>query len=143
MVAGVHDEPVGDEQEIELTTLGVSGDLLDDRQVVVAGRRAVVAPPGGVIAGAEHEHAEVHLTPLRRHGIAGLTFSPPTCRGCRAAPVHTRQYRILPQRSGSRRRSATLARVGSGSRCALRRSGTSPARWPPRVPDSPCRTPPG
>src|SRR5437773_4811378 len=46
------------------------GDLLDDRQVVVAGRRAVVAPSGGVIAGAEHEHAEVHLTPLRRHGPA-------------------------------------------------------------------------
>src|SRR5205807_5376403 len=44
------------------------GDLLDDRQVVVAGRRAVVAPSSGVIAGAEHEHAEVHLTPLRRHG---------------------------------------------------------------------------
>src|SRR5207249_10933181 len=25
-------------------------------------------PAGGVIAGAEHEHAEVHLAPLRRHG---------------------------------------------------------------------------
>jgi hypothetical protein len=23
-----------------------------------------------MIAGAEHEHAEVHLTPLRRHGLA-------------------------------------------------------------------------
>src|SRR5207247_11021785 len=68
MVPGVHDEPVGHEQEVELATLGVLGDLLDDRQVVVAGRRAVVAPSGGVIAGAEHEHAEVHLAPLRRHG---------------------------------------------------------------------------
>src|SRR3989449_5611611 len=48
------------------------GDLLHDRQVVGAGRRAVVAPSGGVIAGAEHEHAEVHLTPLRRHGLAPL-----------------------------------------------------------------------
>src|SRR2546422_3182260 len=48
------------------------GDLLDDRQIVGAGRRAVVAPSGGVIAGAEHEHAEVHLTPLRRHGLAPL-----------------------------------------------------------------------
>src|SRR5438034_1005687 len=68
MVPGVHDEPVGHEQEVELAALGVPGDLLDDRQVVVAGRRAVVAPAGGVIAGAEHEHAEVHLAPLRRHG---------------------------------------------------------------------------
>src|SRR5262249_49480032 len=75
-------------------------------------------------------------------GIAGLTFSPPKRRGCRAAPGHTRQCRILPRRSGSRRRSATLARVGWGSRCALRRWGTSPVRWPPRVPDNPCRTPP-
>src|SRR6266446_2392656 len=72
MVPGVHDEPVGHEQEVELATLGMLGDLLDDRQVVVAGRRAVVAPSGRVIAGAEHEHAEVHLTPLRRHGPAPL-----------------------------------------------------------------------
>src|SRR6266508_2308261 len=68
MVPGVHDQTIGYEQEIELATLGMPGDLLDDRQVVVAGRRAVVAPSGGVIAGAEHEHAEVHLAPLRRHG---------------------------------------------------------------------------
>src|SRR5206468_950439 len=68
MVPGVHDEPVGHEQKVELATLGLPGDLLDNRQIVVAGRRAVVAPSGGVIAGAEHEHAEVHLTPLRRHG---------------------------------------------------------------------------
>src|SRR5882672_5986281 len=69
MVPGVHDEPVGHEQEVELATLGMPGDLLDDRQIVVAGRRAIVAPSGGVIAGAEHEHAEVHLTPLGRHGL--------------------------------------------------------------------------
>ena len=69
MVPGVHDQPVGHEQEVELATLGVMGDLLDDRQVVVAGGRTVVTPSGGVIAGAEHEHAEVHLTPLRRHGL--------------------------------------------------------------------------
>ena len=68
MVPWVHDEPVGHEQEVELAALGLPGDLLDDRQVVVAGRRALVAPPGGVIAGAEDEHAEVHLAPLRRHG---------------------------------------------------------------------------
>ena len=70
MVPGIHHEPVGHEQEIELAALRLPGDLLDDRQVVVAGRRAVVAPSGGVIAGAEHEHAEVHLTPRRRHGPA-------------------------------------------------------------------------
>src|SRR3989442_14531472 len=69
MIPGVHDEPVGYEQEVELAAFGLPGDLLDDRQIVVAGRRAVVAPSGGVIAGAEHEHAEVHLT-LRRHGLA-------------------------------------------------------------------------
>src|SRR2546427_2319397 len=57
------------------------GDLLDDREVVVAGRRAVVAPSGGVIAGAEHEHAEVHLTPPRRHGLA------PSGAGRRSSPL--------------------------------------------------------
>src|SRR5256712_9310230 len=67
MVPGVHDQPVGHEQEVELAALGVPGDLLDDRQVVVTGCRAVVAPSGGVIAGTEHEHAEVHLAPFRRH----------------------------------------------------------------------------
>src|SRR5262249_20751432 len=45
-------------------------DLVDHRQIVVAGGRAVVAPSGGVIAGAEHEHAEVHLAPLPRHGAS-------------------------------------------------------------------------
>src|SRR3989449_10803367 len=81
MVSRVHDEPVGHEQEVELATLGVLGDLLDDRQVVVAGRRAVVTPSGGVIAGAEHEHAEVHLTPPRRHGPL------PSGAGRRSSPL--------------------------------------------------------
>jgi len=36
MVARVHDEPVGDEQQVELAALGDPGDLLDDREVVVA-----------------------------------------------------------------------------------------------------------
>jgi hypothetical protein len=70
VIAGVHDEPVGHEQEIELAALGLPGDLLDDRQVVVAGGGAVVAPARRMIAGAEHEHAEVHLAPHRRHGPA-------------------------------------------------------------------------
>src|SRR5882672_12159308 len=76
MVPGVHDEPIGHEQEVELAALGVVGDLLDDRQVVVAGRCAVVAPSSGVIAGAQHEHAEMHLAPLRRHGRSCLGWSP-------------------------------------------------------------------
>src|SRR5215471_1272727 len=75
MVPGVHDEPVGHEQEVELAALGLPRDLLDDRQVVVAGRRAVVAPSGGMIAGAEHEHAEVHPAPLARHAPLLLGWS--------------------------------------------------------------------
>src|SRR5262249_30359729 len=67
VVSGIHDEAVGHEHQVELAALGLAGDLLDDRQVVVAGRRALVAPSGGVIAGTEHEHAEVHLTSRRRH----------------------------------------------------------------------------
>jgi len=46
--------------------MSLSSDLLDDRQIVVAGRRADVASSGGVIASAEHEHAEVRLAPLER-----------------------------------------------------------------------------
>src|SRR6266850_3930095 len=83
MIPGVHDEPVGYEQEVELAALGLPGDLLDDRQIVVAGGRAVVAPSGGVIAGAEHEHAEVHLTSLQRHG---------------PAPVLARRFPLVPRR---------------------------------------------
>src|SRR5262249_62380872 len=52
------------------------------------------------------------------------------------------ECRALPLRSGSRRGSAARGGVGGGSRCALRRWGTSPGGWPPRVPDNPCRTPP-
>src|SRR6266540_2813577 len=104
MVPGVHDEPVGHEQEVELATLGVPGDLLDDRQVVVAGRRAVVAPSGGVIAGAEHEHAEVHLAPLRRHGplLSGLVAAPrPSATTYHLPPTCGRvQFDTIP---GSRR----------------------------------------
>src|SRR5262249_2197856 len=56
-------------------------DLLDDRQVIVAGRRAVIAPSGRMVAGAEHEHTKVHLAPLRRHGPA------PVRGGRRASPL--------------------------------------------------------
>src|SRR5207244_255226 len=67
VVAGIHDQAVGDEHEVELAALGLARDLLDDREVVVAGRGALVAPPGGVVAGAEDEDAEMHLTPCRTH----------------------------------------------------------------------------
>jgi hypothetical protein len=68
MIAGVHDEAVGDEEQVELPALGLAGDLLDEREVVVAGRRALLSPPRGVVAGAENEHPEVHLAPRRTHG---------------------------------------------------------------------------
>src|SRR5256712_11606957 len=93
MVPGVHDQPVGHEQEVELAALGVPGALLDDRRVVVTGSRAVVAPPGGVIAGTDHEHAEVHLAPFRRHGdcrpyffAADISRMPRSPSACPAIP---------------------------------------------------------
>src|SRR5262245_5078333 len=96
MVPGIHDEPIGHEQEVELAALGLPGDLLDDRQVVVAGRRAVVAPSGGVIAGTEHEYAEVHLASLRGHGplLSGLVVAPRRRRqptACRPPVVRSQE----------------------------------------------------
>ena len=73
MVPGIHDQAVGDEQQVELAALGLAGDLLDDREVVVAGRRPLVAPAGGVVAGAEDEHAEMHLAPSRTHARRSLS----------------------------------------------------------------------
>ena len=62
VIARVHDEPVGDEQQVEPPPLGDPGDLLDHRQIVVAGGGTRVAPAGGVVPGAEDENAEMHLT---------------------------------------------------------------------------------
>src|SRR5262249_49997810 len=93
------------------------------RQIVVAGGRAVVAPSGGVIAGAEHEHAEVHLAPLPRHG---------------ASPVCSRHYISGARRSGAvwsapwyelEADAAVRAVVLTGrSRRAVIRSGAARAR---------------
>jgi hypothetical protein len=72
VVAGIEDQPIGDEDEIELAALGGTGDLLHDRQFAAAGRRALVAPASGVVAGAEHEHAEMHLTVGGTHRLGSL-----------------------------------------------------------------------
>src|SRR5271154_7034764 len=62
MVSRVHDQPVGNEQKVEFTALGNAGNFGRDRKIVVADRGPIVAPAGGMVAGAEHEHAEMHLT---------------------------------------------------------------------------------
>ncbi len=62
MVARVHDEPVGDEQQVEFAALGDAGDLLGDRQVEVTDRRPVIAPAGRVVTGAEDKNPKMHLT---------------------------------------------------------------------------------
>ena len=60
MIAGVHDQPIGDEEQIELAALGDLRALQTTGQLAVAGRGALVAPAGEMIAGAEPEHAEMH-----------------------------------------------------------------------------------
>ena len=90
MIARVHDEPVGDEQQVEPLPLGDPGDLLEHRQIVVAGGGTRVAPAGGVVAGAEDENAEMHLT---RAWLMPLTLPIVSC-GC-ASSVPTRRTRML------------------------------------------------
>ena len=51
-----------------LPALGDAGDLLHHRQFHVGGEGAVGAPAGHVVAGAEDEDAEMHLTAGRGHG---------------------------------------------------------------------------
>src|SRR5271163_1281749 len=89
MVAGVHHQAVRNKHQVELAALGDAGDLLDHRQLVVAGGGSVVSPTGTVIAGAEHENAEVHLTVANGHCallwsrspglIPGLFLLPGSC----------------------------------------------------------------
>jgi hypothetical protein len=70
VISWVHDEPVGDEQQVEPATLGDAGNLLDDGQLIVAGGGPVVPPAGGMVAGAKDEDAEMHLTVGRTHSVA-------------------------------------------------------------------------
>jgi hypothetical protein len=62
MVARVHDQPVGNKQQVEFAALGYTGDLLRHRQIEIARRRAVKAPAGRMVAGAEDKNPEMHLT---------------------------------------------------------------------------------
>src|SRR6059036_2890567 len=73
----------------------------------------VAAPSGGVIAGAEHEHAEVHLASLRRHGPAPI-------RGGRVSPSTT-SYHLRPTcRRVDVKRRAGVAPRGISSRTSRR-----------------------
>jgi hypothetical protein len=62
MVARVHDQPVGNKQQVEFAAFGNTGDLLGYRQIEVADRRTVIAPAGRVVAGAEDKNPKMHLT---------------------------------------------------------------------------------
>jgi hypothetical protein len=67
MVARVHDQPVGNKQQVEFAALGYTGNLLRHRQIKVADRCAVIAPAGRVVTGAEDKNPEMHLTGGRGH----------------------------------------------------------------------------
>jgi hypothetical protein len=69
MVGGIHRHRVGDEHQVELAAFGDAGDLLHHRQFHVRGECAVHAPARHVVAGAEYEDAEMHLTVGRLHGV--------------------------------------------------------------------------
>src|SRR5580704_3634965 len=61
MIAGVHDQRIGNEEQVEFAALGDLRAGGDQRPARIAAPGALVAPAGGMIAGAEPEHAEVHL----------------------------------------------------------------------------------
>src|SRR5262249_28948265 len=68
VVAGVHHHGVGDEEQVEFSALGDLRARLHHRPAAVARGRPLVAPAGGVVAGPEPEHAEMHLALHCRHG---------------------------------------------------------------------------
>jgi hypothetical protein len=100
MISRVHDEPVGDEQQVEPATLGDAGNLLDDDKLIVAGRGPFVPPAGGMVAGAKDEDAEMHLTVGGTHSgrspslgfgaHAALALAMPTL-------THARPQRLRPR----------------------------------------------
>src|SRR5262249_40351773 len=61
------DDGIGDEEQIEFSPLGNLRDGRHYRQAGAGRERAVVAPSGRVVPGAEHEHPEMHLALGRGH----------------------------------------------------------------------------
>ncbi len=98
VISGIHDQSVRDEQEVELAALGLTGDLLDDRKVIVAGRGPLISPAGGVVAGAKDEHAEMHLTPRSTHAGCSPGDNLPQAWYCGAARLNAggRSCRFSP-----------------------------------------------
>ena len=88
-------------------------DLLDHRQLVVAGRGAVVTPAGRMVAGAENENAEMHLPLPGAHPGLPIALSGRLARRGRAGALPRRN--LGPPSIGRRRPMAGPRR---------------PARWP-------------
>ena len=76
---GSIDHRVGDEQQVELAAFGDAGDLLHHRQFHVGGEGAVRAPAGHMVAGAEDEDAQMHLTVGRGHGALASCWEGVLC----------------------------------------------------------------
>src|SRR5436309_15392705 len=106
MIAGIHRQSVGDEEQVEFPTLGGACDGLHHRKAATAHGGAFGAPSGRMIAGAEHEDAEMHLTlaighdrcspPTSRCGYSSRarlssTSAAPTAPSRRERPVRRRQ----------------------------------------------------
>src|SRR5262249_31290973 len=61
-VPGFHTHPIGKKEMIELAALSDARDRLHHREAAARRIRGLPTPAGRMIAGAEHEHAEMHLT---------------------------------------------------------------------------------
>src|SRR5262245_48687217 len=83
VISRVHRQPIGDEEQVELATLGDPRNLQHHRQAAAGRRRAFVAPAGRMVSGAEHEYAEMHLTFGRRHAASSRRL--PAQSGARSA----------------------------------------------------------
>src|SRR5581483_4173440 len=74
--------PVGYEEHVELSAFRDRGDRLHHRHAAARRIGAFVAPAGGMIAGAENENAEMHLSPRGCHGLRSpLPGGAPVSRG--------------------------------------------------------------
>jgi hypothetical protein len=65
LVAVVHGCRIGDEEQIEFAALGDLRGLGHHRPAAIAGRRALIAPAGSMIPGAQPKYTKVNL-PFRR-----------------------------------------------------------------------------
>src|SRR5436309_1679019 len=76
MVPGIHCQAVGDEEQVEFSSLRDASNGLQHWPAAVARGRPVIAPSRRVVPGTEHEHPEMHLALGCGHAVTSPIIDP-------------------------------------------------------------------